>query len=360
MRECFALSAMLILWATFLPAQEVKYIQLKNKKLQYPLKHYHIVLVKDERSDTTNIGSIQTGILNKKKVLLNLENGVRNSLDRFINENVVQDTSTSALELHISQFSVAEKNSKGLKKENELTISFSFFDGVQKLAENKGGGSTESIGDATKIIEELIRDNIESSLHQFDDWWFKNKATYTLQKTKPAVRVEVFMEDNAQDSDIVSYSPKRPLMLDDFQGKPDDISRAAAISYTVLYIKYSSARDISNLIMVDVYVIANFDKMRSWCLQNSRNSETLRHEQHHFDITAIKACRLANAIKEFQFSVDNFPRELEKLQRQIQKELNQEQDRYDSETKHGLAPTMQEKWNKIIEDQLQRLTCYHS
>ena len=95
-------------------------------------------------------------------------------------------------------------------------------------------------------------------------------------------------------------------------------------------------------------------------MQNSRNRETLEHEQRHFDITAIKACELANAIREFKFSVDNYPRELEKLQRQKQKELGQMQDQYDSETRHGLVPSIQQKWDKIIKDQLQNLTCFHS
>jgi hypothetical protein len=360
MQKKFAVFVMLTLWGISLSAQDIKYIELKNIKISSPLKNYHIVLVKDDRPDTSNIGSIRTGVFNKKMTPLNLQNGVRNSFTRFINNNVVQDTSTTALELHISRLSVTEKSSSGLKIENELTISFSFFDGSQKLVENTAGGTTQSTGDASKLIEELIRGNLENTLHQFDDWWLKNQAAYTIQKTKPAINVEVSLEENAQDSDIVAYSSKRPLTLDDFQGKPDDLSRAAAISYTVLFIKYSSARDISNLTIVDVYVIANFDKTRSWCLKNSRTQETLEHEQRHFDITAIKACELAKMIKEFQFSVDNYPRELEKLQKQKQKELGQMQDQYDSETRHGTIPAMQERWNKIIKDQLQNLTCYHS
>jgi hypothetical protein len=360
MGKKFAVFIVFALWVITLSAQDVKSIDLKNIKILYPLKNYHIALVKDDRSDTTNIGSIRTGMLSKKKTLLNLQNGVRNSFAHFINNNVVQDTSTSALELHISRLDVTEKSSSGLKTENELTISFAFFDGNQKLTESTGGGTTQSTGDASKLIEELIRGSLENTLHQFDDWWLKNKAAYTIQKTKPSIKVEVSMEENAQDSDIVSYSLKRPLTLDDFQGKPDDLMKAAAISTTILYIKYSSARDISNLIMVDVFVIANFDKTRSWCRQNSRNIETLEHEQRHFDITAIKACELTNAIKEFQFSIDNYPRELEKLQRQKQKELGQMQDQYDSETRHGLVPSIQQKWDKIIKDQLQKLTCFHS
>jgi len=241
-----------------------------------------------------------------------------------------------------------------------LTIVFTFYDGKQKLTENTGGGTTQSTGDPAKLIDELIRGNIETILHQFDEWWSKNQSFYSAQKTKPAVQVEVSMEDDPQDPDLISYSPTRPLTLDDFMGKPEEPSRAAAVTYSVVFMKYSSARNINNLIMVDVYVVANFDKSKSWCRKDSRTTETLEHEQRHFDISAIKACELVNAIKKFPFTVDNFPRELQKLQREKQKELDEMQNQYDTESKRGPGPAGQEKWNKLIKDQLQNLTCFHS
>ncbi len=360
MYKKFAILFALICIAGSISAQEVKYIPIKNEKILYALKNYHIVLVKDDRSDTTNIGAAKTGMFSKKKTLLNLENGMVNALTKFISNNIVQDTSTSPIELHIRKFEVVEKGSSGLKTENELTIVFGFYDGSQKLVENTGGGTTQSTGDPAKLFDELIRGTIETTFHQFDYWWSTNKQFYVAQKTKPAIKVEVSLENDTDDPDIISYSPKRPLTLDDFTGKPDDMSRAAAITYSVVFLKYSSAQNINNLVTVDVYVVANFDKTKSWCRKDSRTPETLEHEQRHFDISAIKACELVEAIRNYPFSVDNFPRELQKLQRQKQKELDEMQDLYDTESKHGLGPATQEKWNKLVKNQLQNQNCFHS
>jgi len=347
----------LILCFQFLSAQDKKNFQLKNEKISSPLKYYHIVSVKDDRADTSNIGAVKTGVLSKKNTQLNLENGPAKAIMQFINNNVTQDTSTTPIELHISKLEVTETATSGLKTENDLTIVFSFYDGTQKLTENSGGGTTQSTGDPTKLIDELIRGNIETYLHKFDEWWYQNRSFYTAQKTKPSIKVEVSMEDDPQDSDLISYSPKRPLTLDDFQGKPDESKRAAAVTYSVVYMKYSSARNVSNEIIVDVYVIANFDKSKSWCRSDSRNIETLQHEQRHFDISAVKACELMDTIRKYQFSVDNFQRELQKIQRQKQRELDEMQDQYDHESRQ---PASQEKWNKMVKDRLQNLNCFHS
>jgi len=197
-------------------------------------------------------------------------------------------------------------------------------------------------------------------LYQFDEWWSANKKFYTTQKTKPTIKVEASIEEEPDNPDMISYSLSRPLTLDDFQGKPDESINAAALSYSMVLLKYSSAMTMNNEIFVDVYVLTNFSKSKSWCRMENRNAETLNHEQRHFDISAIKACELLDTIRKFTFSVDHFPAELEKLRRQKQKELEQMQEQYDGETKHGMGPQTQENWNKMIRQKLQNIDCFHS
>jgi len=359
MKKRLILLILLAFEAVNLLAQDIKIIQLRNEKISSPLKNYYIKIVKDDRPDTTNIGSFKNGVLGKKNQPVNLENGARNSLTQFIHANVQQDTNASPMELHISQFKVEEKSASGLKAENELTITFAFYNDAGKLIEYTGGGFTQTTGDATKIIEELIRGTIDTLLHQFDDWWWKNKYLYVAQKTKPTIKVEVSLE-NEDDPNIISYSAKRPLTLDDFQGKPDESGTTLAVTYSIVFLKYSSTRSMSNEIFLDVSVLATFNKIKSWCRPEGRNAGTLEHEQRHFDISAIKACELADTISKFKFSVDRFPFELEILQRQKRKELDEMQDQYDSETKHGNNAAVQEKWDKMIKDKLREAGCFHS
>jgi len=341
-------------------AQETKSIQLKNEKLSYSLKNYYINKLMDDRADTSNIGSARSSFLSSKDQPLNLENGVCRALTKFIRGNLEQDSAASPIDLHISQFMVENKGNTGLKTEHELTIGLAYYDGKRKLFENSGGGTTMTTGDPSKLIEELIRGSLTTLLHQFDEWWFNNKIYYEEAKTKPTIRVEVSLEQEQDDSTLISYSQKRPLALEDFRGRPDQSSSAAAVTYSIVILKYSSARMGNNEIIVDVNVSVEFRKMKSWCRAENRNEETLAHEQLHFDISAITACELVDTIRKFKFTPDYFPLELERIQGKKQRELDEMQDRYDSETKHAIGPAVQERWNRIIKEKLQSTTCFHS
>src|ERR1700720_3732846 len=81
-------------------AQETKSIQLKNEKPGYLLKNYYISKLKDDRTDTSNIGSARSSFLSSKVQPLNLEHGVCNGLTQFIRNNLEQDSTASPIELH--------------------------------------------------------------------------------------------------------------------------------------------------------------------------------------------------------------------------------------------------------------------
>jgi len=341
-------------------AQDVKSIELQHEKMSRPLKYFFISSVTDDRTNTSDIGALRTGLLSTKIQKINLESGAKTALYGFINQNAGQDTSTSPIILHITQLNVKETGRAGLQAENELTIALAFYSDTSKLVEYTGGGTTKSTGDASKAIEELIRGNVETILYQFEDWWLNNRAFYLGLKRKPSIKVEVTLYQQTDDPEIIPYSRNRPLTLDDFKGKPDSRKGAAALSSGLLLVAYNSFRTINNEILVDVTVQANFDRSKSWVLQEHRNEETLKHEQGHFDILAIKACELADTIRNYHFSVNNFSRELDNLQREKREELNKLQDLYDNETGHGTGPSLQSNWNLRIKEGLQNSSCYHS
>ncbi|MGP8237177.1 MAG: hypothetical protein ACLQVW_17450, partial [Limisphaerales bacterium] len=83
-------------------------------------------------------------------------------------QNAGQDSSTNPIVLHISVLKVEEIGRSGLTTQNELTMGLAFYIDTMKLVEYTGGGTAKSAGDASKLIEELIRGNIASMLHQFD------------------------------------------------------------------------------------------------------------------------------------------------------------------------------------------------
>ena len=285
---------------------------------------------------------------------------MQEALTLFLHDHLRQDSSTSPMELRVTNFKVEPRGNSGLKAENALTIGLALYQNGINLIGYTGGGHSESTGDATKAIEELIRGTIANILEQLDGWWANNKSFYTAQNTKASFRVEVTIDDESEDSNFVAYAPGRPLTLDDFRGPPQTQGDAVAVTFSMLSVKYASIRTASNEVIVDVSVLTNFSKTRSWCRRENRNAETLAHEQRHFDISAIKACELVDTLRNFHFTVDNFTVELFRIQRQKQNELDLLQDQYDLESKHGMGPEVQEKWNKMIKEKLLKSGCFHS
>ena len=90
-------------------SQETKIIKFKQQPLRSRLQNYYIAGIKDDRSDTTTIGSVRAGLFSKKYVPLNLPGGAAAAFGDFLKANLTQDTRTIPIILHIAQLEVAEK-----------------------------------------------------------------------------------------------------------------------------------------------------------------------------------------------------------------------------------------------------------
>jgi hypothetical protein len=336
--------------------QNVRIIKLRPERLVCKPLNYHIIAVTDDRPDTTTIGLVRAGVFSKKQVSLNLPGGTARAIDEFMKAWLVQDQHTTPIVLHISQLEVAEQTG-GLKAESEVRMTVVFYSGGKKLIEYKGSNTVQAGVDATRYIEQLIRKSLDNMLQQFDAWYGSNKEQVQAILSGPSIRVDAEIKEDAGDSDRIAYSLSRPLILDDFMGKPDELSRAAAITFSGIDVKYKT-ETLYSQIKILVTIMPFFDKNRSWCRAASRSKKTLLHEQQHFNITAIKACELVTAIKNYSFTPANYMKELEQLYRQKEKEIAQWQEQYDQETRHGLVPEAQDKWITLVKDNVGRQPCY--
>jgi hypothetical protein len=351
----------LLLFLLVLPflsrAQGVKTISLRQEKLKTRLQYYYVAGVKDDRQDSSTIGSVRAGVFSKKYVSLNLPGGAAGAISEFLKNNLTQDTRTNPIVLHIAQLEVGEKTG-GLKAESEVRMNIAFYNAGGKIVEYKGDNSVQSSMDATRYIEELIRRGLDDMLQQFDVWAGQHQEQLKASNSGPSVEVLTEMASGTDDSDRIAWSTGRPLALDDFRGKPDDLSRAAAATNSGLDVRTRQQTQYGQT-RVTVTILAFFDKSLSWCRTNSRNESTLRHEQQHFNITAIKACELADTIRNFAFTTGNFMKELEQLYRQKEKEIQQQQELYDGQTNHGQVDSAQAVWEKKIKNELDKQRCYH-
>lgn len=338
-----------------LQAQDTRNIRFRDENPGKQLQHYVIVAVKDDRADTSTIGTLKTGLFGKKNVVVNFEGGVAAALGNYIHKNYRQpDTTATPMELHITELGIKELPG-GIRTKVESLVTLTFYTNGTKLTDYKGKGEVQTMGDLFKNVEDLIKENINNSLHEFDDWWGKNKRIHAPD-APVVLAVEVMR--TPRDSTQIGYSRNRPLVIDDFIAKPDELSLAAAQTASAINVKFATNID-DGQIRVQVLVAAYFDKTRSWfATKYQRNVKIMAHEQTHFDITALKACELVDTLRQLKLTKDNYQEKLEQLHAQKVNELNAWQKKYDEETRHGINTLMQEKWNKLVNDLLEKQSCY--
>lgn len=160
------------------------------------------------------------------------------------------------------------------------------------------------------------------------------------------VTATVAMERSSDQPNEIVYRKNTRLRLSDFQGTPEVKTNEVALAYSGVTVRYSGSVK-KGQIMLNIKLYAVFDRSKSWCLAKAKNDWTLAHEQRHFDITAINACRLYRALKDFSFT-KNFEQEIKELQKKFQQLNEEEQDQYDKATNHGINKEAQEEWNQKI------------
>lgn len=154
----------------------------------------------------------------------------------------------------------------------------------------------------------------------------------------------------AQKEEVVEWQPGKKLTWANFKGRPSNISNAAAI--TASGISYSfSALGTADKMELDFLVSCHFYPNKSWYKPKLANPVVLGHEQLHFDITEIYARKLRQKLAKTKFT-KNAKSEVKEIYRNILKELNDFQNKYDSETNFSRDSVQQLIWNKRIKKAL--------
>ncbi|MBS1771781.1 MAG: DUF922 domain-containing protein [Bacteroidetes bacterium] len=326
-------------------SQNIKTIKLKQKAItEYTPKYFHITGVIDERSDTTTIGTMRAGMMNRVTPI-NLEGGAATALYTFIQNTAKQNTSTSAITLVISQLKISEK-AVGMVEQADLTMTIGFSENGNKLIELTETAYVKTGIDASAYIGIMIRQSIEKAIADFDNWKADNntnnvESTDLQQKTN----IQVIMLTASEDADLIYFDKNVPLKISDFAGTPDDLSLAAALTFSGINMKYERSTN-GHSTSYKITIAPYFDKTRSWC--KKKIPGVLNHEQMHFNITAIKAYELSKAIQSYTFTNENFEKEINALFKKYDSENGKMQQQYDKETSHGQKADKQKEWNEKI------------
>lgn len=153
--------------------------------------------------------------------------------------------------------------------------------------------------------------------------------------------------------ELIPWQDGRKLNWNDYYGKPDPRSDAAASTSTNLGVQFSFNNNT-----FQYKINCSFSKNKSWVLV--KNDFILSHEQGHFDITKIFARKLNKSLSEYQFNRDSYRKDLDKIYQDITEEKGKMQDQYDQETDFSRNKEKQIEWLKKNEGMLKELQRFAS
>lgn len=188
-------------------------------------------------------------------------------------------------------------------------------------------------------------------------------STATAQKHTAAmsndipVRVNVSVKKTTKEKHLILYSKAQPLLIADFQGKYEQKWFGVAATNSGIALNMSGKTN-NGTMEVDLIITVMFDKNLSWMKEAGKNDRILGHEQNHFDLTAIKACEMINALRNEDFTMENLNNRIKEIHNYYLQELNQVQALYDKETNHGTIYEQQLAWSQRISKQIEDVDCY--
>lgn len=161
-----------------------------------------------------------------------------------------------------------------------------------------------------------------------------------------------FTYANAQ----IKWDADKPLKWRDFSPVADDQNPNVAYTNcrtTYTYEMLPPANSYQFKFKIDSW----FDKAASWVKSSQKSTFLLQHEQVHFDIHELHARKLLQAFKAKTYTA-NYNEEIKAIYDQIQKEEQDMQMKYDSQSNHSDARDEISVWTTSIRSQIAKLPAY--
>ena len=91
------------------------------------------------------------------------------------------------------------------------------------------------------------------------------------------------------------------------------------------------------------------NRSQSWVVRGGQNADLLRHQQGHFDITALGMREEANRVSALTGrSGRDITRQVDAIRREINRKIAAANRRYDTRTNHSDSRTAQQRWSASI------------
>ena len=94
-------------------------------------------------------------------------------------------------------------------------------------------------------------------------------------------------------------------------------------------------------------------KAKSWIVKGKKSEDLRKHEQGHYNITALGTRDMYNKVKALTGkSRKTIMTEAKKIMGEVQSTIDEKDDLYDDQTDHGNIVASQLKWDKNIEGEM--------
>ncbi|QJD97422.1 hypothetical protein HH214_16860 [Mucilaginibacter robiniae] len=329
---------------------------LQDERLSFSPKEFYIQSVVDERKTHSAVAWLITDAASGATQSIDLQGGAGSAIHQFINHGMSANTVLRAIVIRIKELKITESVLPNKGIDGKINIAFSFYRKVDEtylhLADYQGTAHYIRPDRQMEIIEPTLRRTLENALTYLNTWM----STQAEGNLKLAKQVKWLISDytDQTDPDTIYYNPKRPLNWDDFKGRPQGSSRYAAEVFPSM--AFDEDVDVAkSVIQVNLKLKVYVPKTDCWVRNGSRDDYTLNHEQRHFDITKLACEHFKQALQTEPKSVTNYDGAVHADYLEAFSQMGQLQQQYDRETQHGLNIAEQERWNKRIDDELNKL-----
>jgi len=143
----------------------------------------------------------------------------------------------------------------------------------------------------------------------------------------------------------------RPLLWDDFTGKPDKNTSIFAYTYWKIEYKTKSVTYKDDTLVWDMEVWAELGK-DSWVNKEKKTDTLLDHERGHFDIGKLCAMEIEAKIKSTVLLKNNYQQIVSSIGKEMGDKYRNMERLYDKETEHSRNRPEQWKWNVFLKKEL--------
>ncbi|MGJ8550790.1 DUF922 domain-containing protein [Winogradskyella wichelsiae] len=163
---------------------------------------------------------------------------------------------------------------------------------------------------------------------------------------------------NATDESL-TWNESVKLSWSDFKAKPDANNDEVALTASGITFGFAVKTSGNKIVDFSTTVYAQFYPSKSWYLKKKGTAHILGHEQLHFDITELYARQFRQQLLALKVN-QKVKSQMKKLHASVNKALNEEQKRYDLETRHSMNLEKQKEWETNIQKELNKLKEFKS